>query len=120
VFVPKARKNYEVVDDAIFLATVENPAKTLLNADGCMDCSDVRFARDPGPLVAGCGCFVCRENRFSRAYIHHLVVAKEMLADVLIFGHNLHCLLQLLRCFDDSLESDRTELKDFILRQLRS
>lgn len=120
---PKRQKTdteESIIPNTVAEATVESTDKMILNANGCMDCSDVRFARDPGPLVAGCGCFVCKENRFSRAYIHHLVVAKEMLADVLIFGHNLHCLIQLLRCFDDSVESDRTKLKDFFLRQLQS
>ena len=91
----------------------------LLNKDGCMDLSDKKYARDTRPLVPGCDSFVCKDNRFSRAYIHHLVVAKEMLAEILLFGHNLHCLLKLLRCFDCD-ESKRKEAMDFILRQLPS
>jgi hypothetical protein len=95
------------------------PEKTPLNADGCMDLSDKTYARDPQSLVAGCKCFVCKENRFSRAYIHHLVVAKEMVAEILLFGHNLYCLLELLRKFDCE-ESNRNKVNDFILRQLGS
>ncbi len=97
----------------------ETPDKTLLNKDGCMDLSNKIYARDTRPLVPGCDSFVCRDNRFSRAYIHHLVVAKEMVAEILIFGHNLHCLLKLLRCFDCD-EIKREQVKDSILRQLSS
>ena len=96
-----------------------DPDKTLLNQDGCMDLSNTIYARDTRPLVPGCDSFVCRENRFSRAYIHHLVVAKEMVAEILLFGHNLHCLLKLLRCFDCD-ESKRKEVKDLILGQISS
>ncbi|MGB0679019.1 MAG: tRNA guanosine(34) transglycosylase Tgt [Polyangiales bacterium] len=46
------------------------------------------FKEDDAPLDARCNCLTCR--RFSRAYLHHLVRAKEMLACRLISGHNLH------------------------------
>jgi len=91
---------------------------TALNADGCLDLSDVSFARDPKPLVEGCACFVCRDARFSRAYIHHLVVAKEMVAEILFFGHNLHCLLQLLRAFDSGDPSRGNAVKELVFGQL--
>lgn len=48
---------------------------------------DRRLATDARPLIAGCGCHACR--RFSRAYVHHLVDTHEMMADVLLYGHNL-------------------------------
>lgn len=99
--------------------TIPEKTPPPLNADGCMDLSDKTYARDPKPLVAGCECFVCKDNRFSRAYINHLVVAKEMIAEILIFGHNLHCMLQLLQKFDCK-ESNRIKVNDFILRQLGS
>ena len=99
--------------------TEESEDQVLLNQNGCMDLSDKRYARDPRPLVLGCDSFVCLDNRFSRAYIHHLVVAKEMVAEILLFGHNLHCLLKLLRCFDGD-ESQREKVKDAILRQISS
>ncbi len=89
----------------------------VLNEDGCMDLSDKKYARDPRPLVPGCDSFACLDNRFSRAYIHHLVVAKEMVAEILLFGHNLHCLLQLVRCFNGD-ESQREIVKESILRQI--
>jgi queuine tRNA-ribosyltransferase len=53
------------------------------------------FARDPAPLEPGCTCYTC--SRFARAYIRHLVVAKEILGAVLLSLHNVHLLLTLMR-----------------------
>ena len=119
---PKRQKT-EIAETTTDNTSKENgtiPEKTpSLNADGCMDLSDKTYARNPKPLVVGCKCFVCKDNRFSRAYIHHLVVAKEMVAEILIFGHNLHCLLELLQKFDCD-EINRKKVNDYILRQLGS
>jgi len=114
---PKRQKIENIEKTASSQLNVTITDKLLLNADGCMDLSDKAYARDPKSLVTGCECFVCKENRFSKAYIHHLVVAKEMLAEILIFGHNLHYLLKLLRYFD-SEESNRNKVNEYIRRQL--
>ncbi len=42
---------------------------------------------DPGPIEEGCPCLACR--RFSRAYVRHLFMAKEMLGPILASIHNL-------------------------------
>jgi queuine tRNA-ribosyltransferase len=64
-------------------------------------------ARDPRPIDENCGCYTC--HHFTRAYLRHLVVAKEMLAATLISIHNLFTLLEIVRrsrtaiqkgCFD--------------------
>jgi queuine tRNA-ribosyltransferase len=52
-------------------------------------------ARDERPIDAACGCYTCRH--FTRAYLRHLIVAKEMLAATLISIHNLFTLLELVR-----------------------
>jgi queuine tRNA-ribosyltransferase len=49
---------------------------------------------DDGPLQAGCGCYSCRH--FSRAYIHHLYRAKELLGIRLVSLHNVAFLLALM------------------------
>jgi queuine tRNA-ribosyltransferase len=51
--------------------------------------------RDQRPIVESCGCYTCQN--FTRAYLRHLIVAKEMLAATLISIHNLYTLLQLVR-----------------------
>ncbi|MBN1372536.1 MAG: tRNA guanosine(34) transglycosylase Tgt [Anaerolineaceae bacterium] len=53
------------------------------------------YAHDHAPIDAGCGCYTCQH--FTRAYLRHLIVAKEMLAGTLISIHNIHTLLQLVR-----------------------
>jgi queuine tRNA-ribosyltransferase len=50
-------------------------------------------ASDPGPIDEGCTCYTCQH--FSRAYLRHLIVAREMLSATLLSIHNLHTLLQL-------------------------
>ena len=44
------------------------------------------FATDIGPLTEGCQCYTC--TRHHRAYLHHLLQAKEMLAWTLLQIHN--------------------------------
>jgi queuine tRNA-ribosyltransferase len=56
-------------------------------ADGPLTISHARFARDPAPLCAGCRCEACQ--RFSRAYLRHLFVSRELLAYRLLSLHNL-------------------------------
>jgi queuine tRNA-ribosyltransferase len=53
------------------------------------------FAHDPAPIDDNCGCYACQH--FSRAYIRHLIIAREMLAATLLSIHNLHTLLALVR-----------------------
>jgi len=45
-----------------------------------------RFKEDFRPIFEGCNCYTC--VKYSRAYINHLLVANEMLAQVLLMIHN--------------------------------
>jgi len=56
---------------------------------------NARFADDPAPIDEACGCYACQH--FSRAYIRHLIVAKEILAATLLSIHNLYTMLTLIR-----------------------
>jgi queuine tRNA-ribosyltransferase len=51
------------------------------------------FARDQRPIDEACNCFTCQ--RFTRAYLRHLINAREMLSATLLSIHNLHTLVQL-------------------------
>ena len=56
---------------------------------------NAQYRDDFWPLTSDCGCFTCRN--YSRAYLHHLVMEKEMLAGILLSLHNivfLHGLLE--------------------------
>jgi queuine tRNA-ribosyltransferase len=55
--------------------------------EGAFNLRNARFADDESPLEADCPCPACA--RFSRAYLHHVVKAKEIIAGMLITWHNL-------------------------------
>ena len=75
-----------------------------VDEDGCVNLNDTRYARDSLPLMPGCICMAC-SNSHSRAYIHHLVQAKELLAQILLFAHNLHHLRGLCRALSTDVEA---------------
>jgi queuine tRNA-ribosyltransferase len=54
---------------------------------GTLNLRNARHADDPAPLDDACGCPACR--KFSRAYLHHVVKANEIIASMLITWHNL-------------------------------
>lgn len=54
---------------------------------GTLNLRNARHAEDQGPLDAECRCPACR--KFSRAYLHHVVKANEIIASMLITWHNL-------------------------------
>ena len=56
-------------------------------AEGPLNMRNARFAEDAEPIEAGCPCPAC--TTFSRAYIHHLVKAGEILGAMLMTQHNL-------------------------------
>jgi queuine tRNA-ribosyltransferase len=53
------------------------------------------FAHDHGPIDETCQCYTCQN--FTRAYIRHLIVAKEMLSATLISIHNISFLVSLVK-----------------------
>ena len=54
---------------------------------GVLNLRNARHAGDAGPLDPACGCLAC--TRHSRAYLHHLFRAGEMLGPMLLTAHNL-------------------------------
>jgi len=54
---------------------------------GALNLRNARFAEDEAPLEADCPCPACAQ--FSRAYLHHVVKASEIIASMLITWHNL-------------------------------
>lgn len=58
------------------------------------------------PILEGCQCHACKNH--TRAYIHHLLLANEMLADILIYCHNQHQVVQ----FFNKMRSLRKEDED--------
>jgi queuine tRNA-ribosyltransferase len=52
-------------------------------------------ARVMSPIEETCQCYTCQH--FTRAYLRHLIVAKEMLASTLISIHNIQFLVTLMK-----------------------
>jgi queuine tRNA-ribosyltransferase len=60
---------------------------------------------DAGPLDAACGCYTCRH--YSRAYLRHLFMAREILAYRLLTLHNLYYYLKLMVSIRQAVAEDR-------------
>ena len=85
---------------------------------GRMNLRNARFTEDPAPIEEDCQCYTCR--RFSRAYLHHLLKARETLGLRLNSIHNLHFLLELMRRIRQSiLDGSFSELKESFLASYR-
>jgi queuine tRNA-ribosyltransferase len=54
-----------------------------------------KFKRDDSPLDSSCACPVCQQ--FSRSYLRHLFVVKEMLGPILMSWHNIAFYQDLMR-----------------------
>jgi queuine tRNA-ribosyltransferase len=63
-------------------------------ASGTLRLRNACHRRDSTPLESVCPCYTCRH--FSRAYLHHLFLAKEMLGPTLLSLHNIAYYLRLL------------------------
>ncbi|MBN2550003.1 MAG: tRNA guanosine(34) transglycosylase Tgt [Anaerolineales bacterium] len=75
------------------------------------------YARDEHPIDESCACYTCQH--FSRAYLRHLIVAREMLSATLLSIHNLHTLLQLTRDMRQAiLEGRFDQFADEFFQQL--
>jgi queuine tRNA-ribosyltransferase len=61
---------------------------------GDVKIKNARYREDTAPLDAECGCYTCR--RFTRAYLHHLHRANEILGARLNTIHNLFYFLELM------------------------
>jgi queuine tRNA-ribosyltransferase len=62
---------------------------------GPMHVRNARFKDDPEVLEPGCDCEAC-EGGFTRAYLRHLFMAKEMLGPILVSLHNIRHFQRLL------------------------
>ena len=69
--------------------------------EGTLTITQARFARDAAPLDAECPCLACRS--FSRAYLRHLFMARELLAYRLLSLHNVTFYLGLMRSMRDAI-----------------
>jgi queuine tRNA-ribosyltransferase len=84
---------------------------------GRLNLVNAAYARDASPIDERCGCYTCRS--FTRAYLRHLIVAREMLSATLISIHNLYTLVQLARELRQAvLDGSFDETSETILQQI--
>lgn len=68
---------------------------TLFTREGRINLRNHRYAQDERPLDPHCTCLTCQ--RYSRAYLRHLLKAEEMAAARLLTLHNLHFYMNLMQ-----------------------
>lgn len=71
---------------------------------GTVNIRNARHQRDPRPLEESCACPACRS--YSRAYLHHLFRAGEMLGPMLLTWHNLEHYQSLMRAIRAAIAAD--------------
>ena len=77
----------------------------LFTQRGDVKIKNARHRDDTGPLDPECACYTCRN--FTRAYLHHLHRANEILGARLNTLHNLHYYLELMAGLREAIASGR-------------
>ena len=72
---------------------------------GQVNIKNARHQDDPRPLDEDCTCPACRS--YSRAYLHHVFRAQEMISGMLLTWHNLHYYQQLMGGMRDAITAGR-------------
>lgn len=72
--------------------------------EGCRNLQNAKYKLDTLPLDPACDCPVCKQH--TRAYIHHLFKAKEMLGMRLTVMHNLYFYNTLMEKIREALDTD--------------
>lgn len=68
---------------------------------GVVNIKNARHADDPRPLDEDCTCPACRS--YSRAYLHHVFRAQEMISGMLLTWHNLHYYQEIMQGMRDAI-----------------
>ena len=85
---------------------------------GRMNLANAAYIHDERPIDSQCTCYTC--THFSRAYLRHLVSAKEILAASLLSIHNIHTLLELTQRIRSSIiNQSYSQLRQQLLQDLR-
>ncbi len=79
----------------------------LFTKKGIINLNNAKYELDEGPIDGECGCPVCRH--FSRAYVKHLLKAKEVLGLRLAVMHNLYFYNHLMTDIRESIEKGTFE-----------
>jgi queuine tRNA-ribosyltransferase len=87
---------------------------SIYSSDGRYNLTNARFRTDFGPLDDDCDCYTC--THYTRAYVHHLFRAKEMLSSTLSTIHNERFVVRLVDWIRLSIEDGTfTDFRDDFL-----
>jgi len=75
--------------------------------NGALNLRNARHAEDPSPLDPACRCPACRG--YSRAYLHHVVKANEIIASMLLTWHNLTFYQDLMAALREAIAAGTTQ-----------
>ena len=82
--------------------------------DGRFNITGARYRRDFNPIDAECDCYTCAH--YTRAYIHHLFKAKEIVSATLCTIHNERFIIRLIDRIREAIIVGRfDELRDDVL-----
>ncbi|HZV08614.1 MAG TPA: tRNA-guanine transglycosylase, partial [Novosphingobium sp.] len=73
--------------------------------NGPLNIRNARHAEDTGPIDERCSCHVCQT--YSRAYLHHLNKAGEILGAMLMTEHNISFYQQLMAAMRGAIAEQR-------------
>jgi len=91
---------------------------TLFTDDGKINIKNLKHFDEKQPIMQDCNCYTCKN--FSRAYLRHLYMAKEILSSRLNTLHNLHYYCDLMRRARNALEKGNwPEFRDGFLQRYR-
>ncbi|HYM17621.1 MAG TPA: tRNA guanosine(34) transglycosylase Tgt [Micropepsaceae bacterium] len=76
-------------------------------SEGPLNLRNARHAEDTAPLDEACSCHVCRS--YSRAYLHHVVKAGEIIAAMLLTWHNLAFYQDLMHALREAIAQGALE-----------
>ncbi|TLP96793.1 tRNA guanosine(34) transglycosylase Tgt [Nesterenkonia salmonea] len=86
--------------------------------DGYFNIPQAKFKKDFSPIQEGCGCYTCQH--YTKAYLHHLFKAKEMLYSTLCTIHNEYFTVQLVADIRTSITEGRfSEFRDAALARYK-
>jgi queuine tRNA-ribosyltransferase len=79
----------------------------LFTETGAINISNARFRDDIRPVDSECACYTCRN--YSRAYLRHLYMARELFAYRLNTIHNVHFYTHLMARIREAIDENRFE-----------
>ena len=77
---------------------------TAMTWNGKVVIRNATYEKDWGPIDSECDCYACKN--YTRAYVHHLIKAKEILGVRLLSIHNLNFLTKLMERVRIEIEND--------------